>query len=71
MDQKAIERLGMKSLTTSNGICRPIKLSKDILSRAQFIAQLGTKLIIVNMDGILCAIDQHALSISLVFSFIF
>ena len=50
----------MKSLTTSNGICRPIKLSRDMLSRAQFIAQLDTKFIIVNMDGILCAIDQHA-----------
>lgn len=57
---KALD-MEMRSLTHSNdSVSRPIKLSKDALSKAQFIAQLDAKFIIVNMGGILCAIDQHA-----------
>jgi len=37
-----------------------IQISKDMLSRAEFIAQLDAKFIVVNMDGILCVVDQHA-----------
>ena len=37
-----------------------INITKDMLSTAKFIAQLDCKFIIVNMKGIICAIDQHA-----------
>ena len=37
-----------------------INISKSMLSTAEFIAQLDCKFIIVNMKGIICAIDQHA-----------
>lgn len=37
-----------------------INISKNMLSTAEFIAQLDCKFIIVKMKGIICAIDQHA-----------
>ena len=37
-----------------------INVTKSMLSNAQFISQVDKKFIIVKMDGILCAIDQHA-----------
>jgi DNA mismatch repair ATPase MutL len=39
---------------------KAIKISKDMLSRAVFVAQLDAKFIIVIMDGIICVVDQHA-----------
>ncbi len=50
----------LKDLSKSHGVSKPIKLSKDMLSRAQFVATLDKKFILVIMDGVLCAIDQHA-----------
>ena len=41
-----------------NGI--GLKITKEMLSNAEFIAQLDSKFIIVKMNGKLCAIDQHA-----------
>ena len=37
-----------------------VKITKEMLSRARFIAQLDSKFLIVEMDGLLCVIDQHA-----------
>jgi len=50
----------IRNLTAGSRSDRPIKISKDMLSTAQFVAQLDAKFILVNMDGILCAVDQHA-----------
>ena len=45
---------------SGSGIGTPMKISKDMLSRAEFVAQLDAKFIIVVMDRILCVVDQHA-----------
>lgn len=37
-----------------------LKITKDMLSRCQLIGQVDMKYILVDMDGIICAIDQHA-----------
>ena len=37
-----------------------ISISKSMLSKAEFIAQLANKFIIIKMNGIICAVDQHA-----------
>jgi len=39
---------------------RPIQLTRDLLQRAITIGQLDRKFIVVKMDGLLVAIDQHA-----------
>lgn len=58
---KSLDR-NISSLVNGNGTAdkSAIKISKDMLSRAEFIAQLDAKFIVVNMDGILCVVDQHA-----------
>jgi len=37
-----------------------IKLTKEMLSNACVISQLDAKFIVVNADGVLCLVDQHA-----------
>jgi len=37
-----------------------ISMDKELLSRAQFIAQVNHKFLLTNYDGTLCLIDQHA-----------
>jgi DNA mismatch repair ATPase MutL len=39
---------------------RGLKLTKSMMSSCQFIGQVDSKYILVQMDGIICAIDQHA-----------
>lgn len=57
---KSLDR-NISSLVNRHGSDKTaIKISKDMLSRAKFIAQLDAKYIVVNMDGILCVVDQHA-----------
>ena len=49
----------IKSVTESASQSE-VKITKEMLSRARFIAQLDSKFLIVEMDGFLCIIDQHA-----------
>lgn len=49
----------IKSVTESASQSE-VKITKEMLSRARFIAQLDSKFLIVDMDGLLCVIDQHA-----------
>lgn len=48
------------SLTNASKSDHPIVITKDMLLKAEFIAQLDSKFIVVNMCGILCLVDQHA-----------
>ncbi len=59
---KAIEAeiRSLTKLSHRQGSGVGLNITKEMLSRAQFIAQLDAKFIVVNMDGIICAIDQHA-----------
>jgi DNA mismatch repair enzyme (predicted ATPase) len=48
------------SLTNASKSDHPIVITKDMLLKAEFVAQLDSKFIVVNMCGILCLVDQHA-----------
>mmetsp|Transcript_12225 Transcript_12225/g.22920 ORF Transcript_12225/g.22920 Transcript_12225/m.22920 type:complete len:976 (-) Transcript_12225:242-3169(-) len=48
------------SLTHASKSNHPIVITKDMLSKAEIIAQLDSKFIVVNMCGILSLLDQHA-----------
>mmetsp|Transcript_25133 Transcript_25133/g.29090 ORF Transcript_25133/g.29090 Transcript_25133/m.29090 type:complete len:362 (-) Transcript_25133:111-1196(-) len=52
----------IRSLTQADsvGSTRAINLSNEMLSKAKFIGQVDAKFIIVDMEGIICALDQHA-----------
>lgn len=48
------------SLTHASKSDHPIVITKDMLSKAEVIAQLDSKFIVVNICGILSLVDQHA-----------
>lgn len=55
---KALDRtIADAALTASD---KKITLTKEMLNSAEVIAQVEHKFIIVNMRGVLCAVDQHA-----------
>lgn len=58
---KSIESQIRSLASTSQHITEVgLNITKSMLSNAKFIAQIDQKFIIVRMDGIICAIDQHA-----------
>jgi DNA mismatch repair ATPase MutL len=48
------------SLTNASKSDHPIVITKDMLLKAEHVAQLDSKFIVVNMCGTLCLVDQHA-----------
>lgn len=54
--ESQIRSLANTTLSGGEGI----SISKEMLSKAEFIAQLAQKFIIIKMNGIICAVDQHA-----------
>lgn len=50
----------ISDLGVNSGAVQPITVTKEMLSKAQYVAQLDAKYIIIKCGSLLCAVDQHA-----------
>ena len=61
VDQESV-RAGEVAITRALAPSRDTVLSRDALKKAVYVGQLDKKFLVVSMDGILVAVDQHAAS---------